>query len=807
MAVKRRDPVQSDSGEEPLEVGERPAAEADQDDADGGGESETDQDDAEGGGESEAEAGASDGDSDDPAPAAPAQEDDPRPRVGRSAPLWILVLFLGGMGLVFLGERVLESLETASTIASTLGVIAVVVGTTLRFSPRFRVGGQRQQIESWLGALSVTGLVGLLLYFATTDWLAERLGLFSLGETTFDRVMGLLTVSWVVLIVISVLPMVFAETAAYPMRHAVRPESRRVRFATLSGVSLALALVYCALFVYAARGVDWSADYSYFKTSEPSESTRKIVQTLDEPVLVRAFFPDVNEVRDEVERYLKNLAKDNPKLQVEIKDRLAEPKISRDLRITQDGTIVLTQGETHEQVRVGSDIDKAREKLRKLDGDFQEKLLKLVRSRRTAYLTVGHGEINDTRGKTKLETREATVVKELLRRQNFTVKDLGLAQGLGRDVPDDADLVLVLGPAEPIAPEEIGSLKRYAERGGKLFVALDPNAETLTEALLPSQLAPRAAAAGTGSDEEEGAAAAPVPSASAAPEGPEAGAEPAATTKGGTQGDAGSTDEAAADDQPQPATVAAAPTDDPNVQLAAALGLAFDSGILTNDRFHMRLRYNLSDRTRIGSNRFSSHAAVTTLSRNASRGVGVVFDGAGSLDKLPGTKAKVDFAVRSMDGTFRDLNNNYRYDPTTDKRGNFNIAAAVTAPVKGASAQRKPAKPKPAGEAGDDQDKSKPPPKEMRAFVVADAAAFSDMPMSRFLGNQVLFVDAVRWLAGEESIMGEISSEEDLRIEHTKQEDLVWFYSSIIGVPALVLGLGLWFGRRPVRRAKKGARR
>ncbi len=741
---------------------------------------------------------------------APDGDNGERPRhAGRAAPIWILALFLGGMGLVFLGQRVLQAEGTASVIASVLGVVAVALGTTLRFSPRFRVGGQRKQIESWLGGLSVAGLVALVLYFATTDWLAEKLGLFRLEEVTFERVMGLLTVGWIVLVVVSVLPMVFAETAAYPMRHAVRPESRRVRFATLSGVSLSLALVYCTLFVYAARGVDWSADYSYFKTSQPSESTRRVVEGLDEPVLVQAFFPDVSEVRDEVERYLKILAASSPKLQVEVKDRLAEPKLSRELRITQDGTIALTLGKAHETLRIGDDITKAREKLRSLDGDFQEKLLKLVRSRRVAYLTVGHGEINDSRGRAKLATREASVVKELLRRQNFTLQDLGLAQGLGRAVPEDADLVVVLGPAEPLAPEEIGSLKRYAERGGRLFVALDPNAETLTEALLPSQILERDAAAAEDDDDSDGAGEDPAPPGSVAPAAP-ASAAPAAPASAAPAAPASAAPAApgsaapAAPDSAAPA----APDSDPNAALAAAFGLAFDGTVLANDRFHMRLRHNLSDRTRIGSNRFSSHAAVTTLSRNASRGVGVVFDGAGSLDKRPGSKAKIDFAVRSMDRTFRDANQNYRFDPKTEQRSTFNLAAAVTAPVS----SNQPTK-EDELEGGEDEEKDgdkkkdgDSQPAEMRAFVVTDAAAFSDLPMSQFLGNQVLFVDAVRWLAGEESIMGEISSEEDLRIEHTKQEDLVWFYSTIIGMPALVLGFGLWFGRRGGRRTKKGAK-
>jgi hypothetical protein len=549
-------------------------------------------------------------------------------------------------------------------------------------------------------------------------------------------------------------------------------------------------------------------DYSYFKTSEPSESTLKVAQTLEEPVVVRAFFPDVNEVRVEVERYLKRLARDAPKLQVEIKDRLAEPKLARDLRVTQDGTIVLSRGEAHEQVRVGSEIEAARPKLRTLDSDFQEKLLKLVRSRRTAYLTVGHGELNDTRGKAKLANRDATAVKELLRRQNFTLKDLGLAQGLGREVPEDAALVLVLGPAEPLAREEIAALERYARRGGKLFVALDPDAETITEALLPNQLKGRsrdAEASGTGADDgidadDEAARepdSAPRDAGARDAKGQDAGPE---SSKGKVVAGAKDAGPVASGGQRADSTL---PSDDPNAELAAALGLAFDGRLLVNDQLHMRLRYNLSDRARIGSDRFSSHASVTTLSRGASRGAGVVFDGAGSLDRLAGAKEKIDFTVRTMQGTFRDLDGNYRFDAATEKRENYNLAAAVTAPAEGAS--------KPAKKATKDDAKKRESEKsgagEMRAFVVADAAVFTDLAMSRFLGNQVLFVDAVRWLAGEESIMGEFSTEEDLPIEHTKQEDLVWFYSTIFGVPALVLGIGLWLGRRPARRAKRGAKK
>ncbi len=58
--------------------------------------------------------------------------------------------------------------------------------------------------------------------------------------------------------------------------------------------------------------------------------------------------------------------------------------------------------------------------------------MKLARARLLAYLTVGHGEINDTpKNKTDNPGRAASIAKKLLESQNYTLKDLGLAQGLG----------------------------------------------------------------------------------------------------------------------------------------------------------------------------------------------------------------------------------------------------------------------------------------------------------------------------------------------------------------------------------------
>jgi len=354
----------------------------------------------------------------------------------------------------------------------------------------------------------------------------------------------------------------------------------------------------------------------------------------------------------------------------------------------------------------------------------------------------------------------------LLQKQNLTLKDLGLGQGLASEVPDDADVVLVLGPSEPFAAEEISALTRYADRGGHLFIAFEPDAN-------PAQIGtPGDAAAAPPASPAGSAAPAPAPAASAA------------NKKG------------ASSEKPIPELPA-----EPAPSWAAALAniaqLTYTPTVLANDHAHVRLSFNNSDQVRLISNSFSSHAAVSTLSRNSSQ-LAVVLFGTGSLERASNATAKIDFAMRAPSGSFGDRNKNYVQDKDSEKTGSFNLAAAVSRPLAGAPAAPAPDKDKKPGD-------KKPESKEMRAFVVADSDAFGDLVMSNVRGNQVFLADAVRWLVGEASFAGAETSEEDVRIETTKQQDLSWFYATIFGAPCLVLAAGVVVSRRS--RRTSGAKR
>jgi hypothetical protein len=611
------------------------------------------------------------------------------PAAGSSPYLsWLGPLYAVSLVLIFVGER-LTSSDTFRLIFSGLGVAGALVTTALRFVWTSQAPGERRSAERTLAILTAGGLVAVAIYFATnTETGRNLLGITHAAPTTRARIDGASMVVWIVLLTISAIPLLFGELALAPMRRAPRPELRRVHAAMAAGISISLAVIYTALFTFTAGELEYKIDFSVYRASRPSESTRNIAATATEPIKAMAFFPQLNDVGNEVEGYLREVGEASPNIKVEIYDRMLVPAIAKNAKATQDGVVVLNRGATHEIVTIGTEMKTALPKLKSLDGDFQKALIKVLRDAKIAYVTAGHGEINELSGAAVDEGKAGRTFRKLLESQNYAVKDLSLVQGLANAVPADATFVAVLGPRQALLPAEVESLQKYADKGGRLLLALDAEAKV--------DLDP----------------------------------------------------------------------------LAAIAGVTVQKSLLANDKVYLRRRFNPSDRTILVTNRFSSHASVSTLSRLSARAP-LAFAGATWLDKREGADQTIDFTIRALNETFNDDNGDFELTPSSsEKRSSFNLTAAVT--------KRLPAP----------EDSKSKEPLEMRAFVIADADALSDAALTNE-PNVLFAVDVVRWLGGEESFSGAIASAEDVRIEHTKQKDEIWFYATIFGAPTLLLGIGL----------------
>ena len=214
------------------------------------------------------------------------------------------------------------------------------------------------------------------------------------------------------------------------------------------------------------------------------------------------------------------------------------------------------------------------------------------------------------------------------------------------------------------------------------------------------------------------------------------------------------------------------------------IGLTLSTTEAVSDRVFLRQTNTRADHALLPSNRFSSHKVTKALKKRED-GM-VVFAGVGHLDRVPraqrNKKSSVTFVSRSHDSTFLDEVRNRAFDKDKEKRGVKNFIAAVEH----------------AGPAVD----GKEPPKA-RVVVIADSEVFAD-GLWAVTGNQTLATETVLWLLGDDRVEGEVVTDTDVEIKHTRDEDVVWFYSTVFGAPLLALGLGaVLIGRRKKKRGQR----
>jgi hypothetical protein len=289
-----------------------------------------------------------------------------------------------------------------------------------------------------------------------------------------------------------------------------------------------------------------------------------------------------------------------------------------------------------------------------------------------------------------------------LSKQNFTIRKFGVAEGSTTGVPEDASVLVVVGPTRPFMAEEVRSLKAYVEGGGSLLVFLDVELP-MEEDTAFDPLAPR-----------------------------------------------------------------------PLLAFLEEAGIKYHNQILANDtpQGYVVATQSPLDKTFLYTNLFTSHESVSSLARHDEKVAVLTFRGGWfSLDYQTDHWHTME-TMTSMRTTFADLNENYSFDKDSEVQQSY---------VIGAAALHKP--------------KDEASGKKGRIIAISDATIVSD-GLIRNTGNLLFAADAIKWLVQDDVVTGQQVSEEDIKIRHSKEENLVWFYGSVIFVPGMVLVVGGIANRR-----------
>jgi hypothetical protein len=377
-----------------------------------------------------------------------------------------LSAYLIGLTLFFVAERIVGSGSVAHLPLASLAVL-LILGSFIALVARWRrASGESRAILGRLIPAYTAGLLAVAVYGLTT-----KASPFAVS----DDHAGMLTVLALVIGSAGTCALVLMEISLVSMVGAPHLEGRRIREAGKAGAGLAFALCLVGLVNFLGNEHNERIDMRTVRNLDPSGATVEMVRNLSEPITVTLAFPPANEVGDAVASYFEILDDVSELFTVQRMDRDMEPVRSKELRIRKNGTVVVSAGDEHKSLPLGVDAGKARSKLKKLDADFQKRLSKVSGGQKIAYFVSDHGE-RSTSPKPQ-DPGGLKTAKKVLEQLGYKVKRLGMKEGLGDDVPDDARLLFVVGPEHPLSVSERDSIDRYVRSGGGLFLLVDPDTE------------------------------------------------------------------------------------------------------------------------------------------------------------------------------------------------------------------------------------------------------------------------------------------------------------------------------------------
>jgi ABC-type uncharacterized transport system involved in gliding motility auxiliary subunit len=192
-----------------------------------------------------------------------------------------------------------------------------------------------------------------------------------------------------------------------------------------------------------------------------SPELNSALATLSEKVTATAFFSQSNntETTDQLLSNIKANSNGNFDYQFINPDR--DPQAALNAGITGDGKILLQMGDRKEIVAFASETEILKGMLRLLNP-----------GNNVVYFLTGHGERDIEQSGEASMTR----AKSTLESKNYTVKPLNLLAE--NQIPEDASLIVIAGPLQPVSEEEVNLLKEYLASGGSLIIMEDPTALT-----------------------------------------------------------------------------------------------------------------------------------------------------------------------------------------------------------------------------------------------------------------------------------------------------------------------------------------
>jgi len=228
---------------------------------------------------------------------------------------------------------------------------------------------------------------------------------------------------------------------------------------TIAFLGIGFALNYLAYNNPNWLGAPW--DLTEDKSNTLAPETLQTLAALPQKVEATAFYAALDQVSAK-ELLLKFKENSNGKFDYKFINPDSDPLAAKEAGITGDGKILLQMGDVKQVASYAS------------EQEITKALIYLISPTPShVYFLQGHGEAALDASSQQLSV---SIAKETLEAKNYVIQELNLLTA--KEIPADADLVVIAGPQKPLTKDEVKQLQAYMNAGGSLFVMENPTLMT-----------------------------------------------------------------------------------------------------------------------------------------------------------------------------------------------------------------------------------------------------------------------------------------------------------------------------------------
>lgn len=227
-----------------------------------------------------------------------------------------------------------------------------------------------------------------------------------------------------------------------------------------------------------------------------SPISKDLLKNIDKEVTIAAFYPRpleadgppngdkmsafaLTRVRPDIEILLDQIHAENPRISIQFINADVEIDLLKEYGQVSNGSIFVRSkkgslsslGSPYSEERV---VAKEPKDLEDLERKLVAAVLNVTTEQKKVYFTTANGERYGT-GFKPLPNEQVNRFVSSLTFLNFKVAEWGFAQGWPGKLPEDADMLVVLGPTVPFSLEAREAIKKFVlEKNGKVLITLEP---------------------------------------------------------------------------------------------------------------------------------------------------------------------------------------------------------------------------------------------------------------------------------------------------------------------------------------------